>query len=158
MSVNLNDIPRGMTCCLSKAGLTEAGSTAGAIKAAAPNGAGIDYCINGIAYHKADFDDTAITAAAVQAELTSCLYLVCLDSGGNVSTVKGTAVLTAAYNAGSAVLNWPEVPANKCPIGAIKVDTASGYTFTANTTDLGGTGITDTYYDFIGMPTAPLSV
>lgn len=154
--MNLNDNPRNATMCLSKAGLA-VGTDGATIDIAAPNGAGVDFCIKGIMYHKADTASIAVTAATAQAELTSCLYLVCLNSAGTLSTVKGTEVLTADFVAGDAVLDWPAVPDGKCAIGAVKVDCAEGYTFTAGTTLLSATGITDTYYDLCVVPSAPLS-
>ena len=154
--INLSELVRGGTLCLSKAGLAEATTTAGAIKIVAPNGAGVDFAIGGKIYHKADTDDIAITAATAQAALYSCLYLVQLNSSGTLSTVKGTAVLTADVTAGKTPLTWPEPAASNCPIGAFRVDTASGYTFTANTTDLSATGITATYYDLFAVPDAPI--
>ena len=157
MSNNMGTIPQyGGTFCLAKAGLGEATTTAGAIKVAAPNGAGVDFCIDGNLYHKADTDDIAVTAAAVQADLTTCLYLVCLNASGTLSTVKGDAVLTADLAAGTAVLEWPRPAAGTCPIGAVKVAT-SGATFTAGTTDLGAAGVTDTYYDMFTIPSAQLT-
>lgn len=148
---------RGATECFSKAGLAE-GTTAAKFKTAAPNGAGIDYAIDGVAYHKADTDDLSLTAAAVQAVSTKCLYLIQIDSAGALSSVKGVEELTADLTNGKRVLHWPEPAEDKCPIGAIKVETDGSTTFTANTTDLGAAGITDTYYDFAGgMPSAPLT-
>ncbi len=150
------ELPRGATACLSKAGLAE-GTNANTFKVAAPNGAGVDFVIDGIAYHYADTDNIAMTAAAAQADLTTCLYLVCISSGGTVTTVKGTEVLTADLTAGKEVLVWPDRTAGTCPVGAIKV-TNSGGTFTAGSTDLGAGTVTDVYYDFaMGMPTRPLT-
>ena len=136
--------------CLSKAGLAE-GTNANTIKIAAPNGAGVDYVINGLFYHKGDTDNIAMTAATAQADLTTCLYLVQLDTDGNVSTVKGDEVLTSKLLAGAVGLHWPAPTAGKCPIGAVKVVT-DGTTFTAATTDLGAQYVTDTYYDFPAIP------
>lgn len=153
-----NDLPtqRGATEAFSKAGLAE-GTGAATILIGAPNGAGVDFAINGLCYHKADTDNIALTAAPLQADLTKCLYLIQIDSAGVVSSKKGVEVLTAELDGQRAVLHWPEPDANKCPLGAIKVQT-SGATFTAGTTDLGAAGITDTYYDFVGgMPHAPLT-
>lgn len=147
---------RGTTECFSKAGLAE-GTNANTIKILAPNGAGIDYAIDGLCYHKADTDNIAMTAATAQADLTTCLYLVQIDSDGTVSTVKGTEELTADLSAGTRVLHWPLPAASRCPIGAVKVKNIAG-TFTAGSTDLGAGTVTDTYYDFAGgMPVAPLT-
>jgi len=156
MSQNATDFLRGGTACLSKAGLAE-GTAANTFKTAAPNGAGMDFSIDGFGYHKAEGDSIAFTAAATQADLTSCLYLVCLNAAGTYSTVKGTEVLSADLASGAKALTWPKPAAGTCPIGAIRVDTSGG-TFTAGSTDLGAGTVTDTYYDFVGgMPTAPLT-
>jgi len=146
----------GFTGCLSKAGLAE-GSNSATIKTAAPNGAGIDFAIDGICYHYADTDNIAVTAHDLQADLTKCLYLVQITADGTVSTKKGTEVLTTALTAGTAVLQWPEPDADNCPIGGYKVQNIAG-TFTNGTTDLGAGTVTDTYYDFAGgMPRSPLT-
>lgn len=127
------------TACLSKAGLAE-GTNAATIQIAAPNGAGIDFAIGGVLYHKADTDNIALTAAAAQADGTTCWYLICINAAGTVSSVKGT-------DDG----DIPEPTSGTCPIGAIKVVTDGG-TFTAGTTDLGDAAVTDTYYDFMHVP------
>ncbi len=135
------------------------GAKTGTNSFAAPNGAGIDFAIDGIGYHKADAATVApFTAAVVQPALTKCLYLVQIDSAGAISTVKGTAVLTADLTAGNKVLQWPRPAANKCPVGAVKITLASTATFTAGTTALDAANVTATYYDFVGgMPSAPLT-
>ena len=156
MTINLNELARGGTMCLSKAGLA-IGSTPAQVAIAAPNGAGVDFAINGVIYHKADAASVAITAATAQAASYTCIYLVCLNSSGTLSTVKGTAVLTANLTAGTDVLQFPTPTADTCPIGYLKVATAAGYTFTAGTTDLNATGITTTYVDLLAVPVAPLT-
>jgi len=147
----------GMSACFASAGLAE-GAAANTIKIAAPNGAGVDFCIDGIAYHKADTDNIAVTAHAQQAVATKCLYLVQIDSNGDVTTKKGTEVLTADLTAGTKVLQWPDVDDDNAAIGGYKVETNASTTFTNGTTDLGAGGITDTYYNFMGSgPLAPLT-
>lgn len=147
----------GGTGCYASAGLAE-GTNANTFKIAAPNGAGIDYSINGLGYHKADTDNIAMTTHSQQAALTKCLYLVQIDSSGTLSTVKGDEVLTADLTAGTKVLHWPTPSANKCPIGAFKVALANAATFTAGSTDFSATDVTVTAYNFVGsMPTAPLT-
>lgn len=144
----------GRTGCLSKAGLSLA-TDKNDIQIAAPNGAGVDFAIDGICYHKADTDDIVLTAHAQQAVSTSCLYLVQLDSSGNLSTKKGTERLTA--NLGDNLsLQWPLPDEGKCAIGGYKVATNGSTTFTNGTTDLDAAGVTTTFYDFaLGMPVAP---
>jgi hypothetical protein len=156
MAGNTLEIPRGFTGCLSKAGLGIAG-TADRVKFTAPNGAGTDFAIDGIAYHLADGDNVDTGAAAVQAVDTTCLYLLQLDSGGTLSAVKGTEVLNTLTAAGTGVVNWPEPTSGKCPVGAVKVKTVA-VTFTLATTNFDASGVTETWYDFAGgMPTAPLA-
>ena len=146
----------GFTGCLSKAGLG-IGSTPAQLSLAAPNGAGIDFAIDGIAYHLADDATVVMTAMSVQADLTSCLYLVELNAAGTLSTVKGTEVVTANIGVVGGALQWPTPSVDKCPIGAFRVDNSGG-TFTGATTDLDAGTVTDTYYDFAGgVPLAPLT-
>ena len=149
---NLNEAHRGGTFCLSKAGLAGNSSTKANIVIAAPNGAGVDYCIGGALYHKADTASIALGAQPTQAANTTCLYLVCLDAAGTVSVVKGKDVAN-----GSGVIHYPAVPAGMCAIGAIKVKTAAAVTFTGGTTNLDATGVTATFTDLFAVPTAPLA-
>lgn len=142
--------------CLSKAGL-KIGSTAAELAIAAPNGAGVDFAINGKLYHLADDATVAVTAQTIQPALYTCLYLVQLDSDGTLSTVKGTQVLTADLTAGSEVLKWPQPTANCCPIGYYKVVTALTATYTAATTDHNAASVTTTYGDLMVLPPRPLT-
>lgn len=139
LNVSAADLAAHGTVCLSKAGLAE-GTNSGTIQIAAPNGAGIDYAIEGVLYHKADTDNISLTAGTEQADGTTAYYLICIDSSGTVSSVQGT-------EGG----DLPEPTSGTCPIGAIKVVT-DGAAFTAGTTDLGAGTVTDTYYDFMHMP------
>jgi len=148
---------RGGTLCLSKAGLKIGNSDTKDVDIAAPNGAGVDFCINGINYHKADAADIAITAGDVVAALYSVILLVCLDSSGTLSTVRGDEVLTADITSGKEPLTWPQPVDDTCPIGAVRVDVATGYTFTPGTTDFDAAGITDTYYDLFAVPDTPIT-
>lgn len=154
---NLSELARGGTVCLSKAGIAIGSGDAKDLDIAAPNGAGVDFAINGLIYHKADAADIAITAATAQAVSTSCIYLVCLNSSLALSTVKGTEVLTADITSGKKVLDWPLPGEDVCPIAAVRIDTSSSVTFTAGTTDFSAAGVTDTYYDLFLVPDAPLT-
>jgi hypothetical protein len=153
---------RGGTLCLSKAGLVE-GSSANKIQTAAPNGLAIDYCIDGILYYFTDVDDIDMDACVIQPELYSCLYLCTLnadsegDTTAGMTITKGKQVLTADLTSGEVVLEWPQLPDGECPIGAFRIDTASGYTFTSGSTDLSATGLTETYYDLVAIPDAPMT-
>jgi hypothetical protein len=152
-------IPRGVTACFSKAGLAlgDGAKTGPAI--VAPNGAGIDFAIDGNAYHKADAATVLpLTATTVQPVLTKCLYVMQVDAGGTVTSVQGVPVLTADLTAGKAALHFPEPTLGKCPFGAVKVETQSTATFTPGTTALDAANIVETYYDFLGgMPSNPLT-
>lgn len=152
---NLNETSRGGTFCLSKAGLGK-GTTGKQIAIASPNGAGVDYAIGGILYHKADAASAAIPAAGEQAADTTCLYLVCLDSAGALGTAKGKDVKNTdiANNAGA--IHYPAVPAGGCAIGAIKIKTVA-VTFTAGTTAFDAAGVTATFSDLFAVPAAPLA-
>ena len=154
--INLNELARGGTICLSKAGLAIGTTESKAQILPSPNGKGVDYAIKGLLYHKDDTDDAILFTGLAQADLTTCLYLVCLDKDGTVSVVQGTAVLSAGLCAGNAVLHWPEPAADTCPIGAIKLATSGG-AFTGAATDLSDASVTDTYYDFCLVPEAPLT-
>uniref|UniRef100_A0A6M3XKQ9 Uncharacterized protein n=1 Tax=viral metagenome TaxID=1070528 RepID=A0A6M3XKQ9_9ZZZZ len=157
MTLNLNDLVRGGTACFSKAGLAE-GTNDHTIKTAAPNGAGVDFAINGLSYHKADTDNIAPTVCDEQALGTTCLYVVTLQTDGDVVVTKGNEVDNDDLSGGYAVLDWPTPPAGECPVGAIKV--AAGTTaFTVGVDDITddvGTG-TITFYDFFAVPAAPLT-
>lgn len=151
-----NERLKGITACFSKAGLAE-GTNAGTIKIVAPNGAGVDFAINGLAYHKADTDNITMTACAAQAVLTTCLYAVWLNSSGDLSVTKGDEVLNTDLAAGTAVLHPPADVADKCMIGMFKIKCENAATFTSGTTDLGAADVTDTYYDVIGGIVRPLT-
>lgn len=69
-------------------------------------------------------------------------YLMCLDVSGTFSTVEGAIVAATE----GCVL--PEVPADKCAIGAIKVVTGAAGVFVPDTTALDDGDITVTYEDF----------
>ena len=146
----------GFTGCLSKAGLAEGTNTI-TIKIAAPNGAGVDFGVAGLAYHKADTDNIAMNALAVQAVSSSCLYLVQITGANAVSLKKGNEVLTADLTAGKNNLQWPFPDADNVALGGIKVVTDATATFTCGVTDLGAGNVTDTYYDFVGgLPELPI--
>lgn len=149
--MNLSQVPFGGTFCLSKAGLAE-GTNANTIKTAAPNGAGIDFCIGGVLYHLADGDNIAMTACVAQPVLTTCLYTVSVNAALAVTVTKGTEVLTAALGDGNTAISWPSAPAANCVIGGFKVVLASAATFTSGTTDLSAANVTATYFDFFALP------
>ncbi len=151
--MNLNDVARGGTMCLGYAGLKVGTTESGVATAAA-----ISYSINGELYTKAITATAAITAAKAQAEETTCLYLVCLNAAGTLSTVKGKEVATKDLTAKADVLRWPVPKEATCPIGYVKVAvTGTGVTFTAGSTLLSASGVTATYGNLMCIPTAPLT-
>jgi len=150
---NISEQVRGGTVCLSKAGLVVAGTTSKA-RTNAPNGAGVDFAINGKIYHLPDADNNIVFTAATQAALTTCLYLVCIDYANTITVIKGTEVVTADLTAGKIALTWPMPTVGLCPIGAIKVVATA--VFIAGTTAL-GTGNAVTYYDLFAVPDTPIT-
>lgn len=151
-------LPRGVTAALSRAGLAIGDGAKTGISIAAPNGAGVDFVIDGICYHKADTaTNQPLTAGTVVPASSKCLFVIQLDSSGNVTSKQGDAVLTADLVAGKTALQFPEPEDNKCPIGAVKIETGA-VTFTPGTTALDAASITATYINIAaGMPQAPLT-
>ena len=154
--MNLNHNPRGGLFCLSKAGLKIGNSDAKDIDIAAPNGAGVDFVIDGVLYHKADTADIPVvvtdedgTAVSTQIADTTCIYLVQLDTDGAISTIKGTEVLTAKI--GQIPVRYPQHTDGKCPIGYIKIVTVA-VTFLCGTDDFSKSGVTDTFVDLFTVP------
>lgn len=129
------------TQCLQSGALAE-GTNAATIKTAAIT----YYTIAGKFYSKAITDNIALTAATAQVALSKCCYLICIDSAGTVSSVKGTDVLTASEVA-------PTIPAptaSTCPIGVLQVTVANAATFTAGTTDLSASDVTGVFANLVG--------
>lgn len=170
MSDNLS-LAQGATLCLAAAGLAE-GTNANTIQIANT----ISYVIDGRFYSKAATDNIAISysgpsvyqaaAGGVQAvnggfsggvNGSTRLYLVCLDASGNVSIVPGKIVDSAELTAGRVALEFPSAPKGVCPIGAVRVALTAGTAFTPGSTDLGASGVTDTYYDLLDVPANPLT-
>lgn len=155
MTLNLNEIPRGGTCMLCKAGLT-VGGTSTLARMDNPTTAGyIQFAINGIAYAVVDADNTITLSGDTQAADTTCLYLVCLATDGTGTVVKGVEVSTADLAAGTAQLHFPQPTVDTCPAGAIRVETTAA--FIPGTTALDAGTVTDTYYDFFCIPVDPLA-
>lgn len=158
---NLNQSLVGVNANLIKAGLaigTTQGST-GTIKTTTTT----SYTIDSIYYSKSNTDNIAIVPAiaaqvnAIQAVLTTCLYLVQIDSAGAVTVVKGKEVLTSDLTNGSKVLEWPQPTDNRAVIGAYRVSLASTATYQFGVTALNASNVTTTYYDLVSIPSAPLT-
>ena len=155
MTINANHQLRGGTCMLCKAGLAVSAGAATASMNNPTTAAYIQYAINGITYAVADNTDTVTMSGANQAADTVCLYLVCVAAAGTATVVKGTEVLITDLAAGTKQLHWPEPTVDTCPAGAIRVETTAA--FIPGTTALDAGTVTDTYYDFFCVPTAPLT-
>jgi len=132
--------PGGLS--LSNGNLAE-GTTANTIQIAAV----IDFMIGELLYSKAITDSIAMTACAVQAAGTTCMYLITLNAAGTVVITKGTEQITGSLGN----LLWPTQPSNTAVIGAIKVATATN-PFTSGSTDLSAAGVTVTYYNLMARP------
>lgn len=162
---------RGLTMALNSAGLAE-GTNANTIQIAN----NVDYIIDGAFYTKSSADNIAISysgpsvyqaaAGGIQAVNGSFtggvngstrIYGVFLNAAGAVSILPGPIVDSAELAAGRVALQWPDAPAGVCPIGAIRVALTAGTTFTPGSTDLGASGVTDTYYNLADMPANPLT-
>jgi hypothetical protein len=119
----------------------------------------ITFVTDGVLRSKAATNNVAFSAGHATVPVSSsCLYLVCLDSGGNFSTVAGRAVLTAEVTAGVRGLEWPAAPVGEIAVvGAIRVDTNASATFTPGSVDLSASGITGTYFNLFAVPTRPLT-
>jgi hypothetical protein len=140
----------GFTGTLGKAGLGIGDGAKTGIGQAAPNGAGLDFAIDGIAYHKADSaTNVPFSALALQADLTSCLYLVQINAAGTFSFKKGVEELTSGLTVDqpSSGLQSPAADEDNCPVGYVRID-CNGTTFTGGTDALDKASTTDTYVDF----------
>jgi hypothetical protein len=154
MTINMNELVRGGTACLSSPGLGIAGTTT-KMRTTAADGSGYhSFAINGQLYVQADADNTCVFTAATQAALTTCLYVCCITAGNVITIIKGTEVLTADLTAGKKALHWPAPTADTCAFGAVKVVATA--VFTAGTTAL-GTGNAVTYYNLFSVPAAPIT-
>jgi len=149
---------RGFTGALSSAGLA-IGSTPSEVAIAAPNGAGVDFAIDGLAYHYADDASVASVPGDIGTieDGNTAIILIQVNAAGTVSAVLGDAVDNDDLANGKVALHWPRPSADNCPIGAVKVK-CDGADFICGTTSFAAAGITDTYYNFAGgMPHEPLT-
>lgn len=151
--LNLSEIVRGGTFCLSKAGLA-IGSNTAKVKLNAPNGAGVDFAIGGKLYHKADTDDCWTLSGTDITALYSCIFVLGFDKDGTMHIAQGSQVLTASVTAGSQLV-YPESDSDVCPVGYIRID-AGASAFDPGTTALTGGTVTVTYVDCFAIPDAPI--
>ena len=120
-------------------------------------GALVNYQVNGVAYSKAITDNFWTLTGGVLADGRSRKYLLCIDAAGAASVVASNDLPTAQV----AGLTFPTVPAGRCVVGVVQVDTV-GAVFTPGTTSLAAGTATDTYTNgapagvVYGGPVAPL--
>ena len=123
----------------------------------------ITYVIDGIIYSLGAVTNKVIVllptslVTFVQPVLTTCLYLIQVDSAQVVTVVPGTPVLATDLANGAKVLNWPQPADNNAVIGAFRVTLASAATFQPAVTAFNATNVTTTYYDLSCLPSNPLT-
>ena len=105
----------------------------------------LQFGINGHMGEKAATSNLTFSGATVLGASSFRWYLVTIDTDGNFTATPGP-------TDGANIL--PDIPANQAVVGAIKIATAAGTTFTPNVTGLNATGITDTYYNLSVVPKA----
>lgn len=154
----------GLAMAFSDAGIglgTTQGAT-GTVKTTAT----LSFTIDSQWYSKAATDNIAVNPIAkpgggswdIQPVLTTCLYLLQIDSAGVVSSVPGKPVLSADLTAGSAILEYPMPSKDRAVFGAYRVTVASTATYYLGVTALNATNVTTTYLDLIGLPTNGVTV
>jgi hypothetical protein len=104
-------------------------------------GAALSYQVNGTLYTKAATDNFWTLTGPVLADGQSRKYLLCIDAAGAASVVRSETDLPTAQ---ASKLTFPTVPAGRCVVGVVQVDTA-GAVFTPGTTSLAAATATDTY-------------
>ena len=161
----------GFTAGLSSGAWAE-GTNANTIKSTAT----VTFVIDGRFYSKSATDNIAISyagpsvyqaaAGGVQsvnggftggANGSTRLYLVCLDTSGNVSIVPGQIVDSAELAAGRIALMFPDAPNGVCPVAAMRVALTAGTTFTPGSTDLSAAGVTGSFINLASVPANPLT-
>ncbi len=143
---NVVTFVNGIKSQTNTANLVSGGLATGANATCYKTANAISYMIAGKLYNKAATDNIAATACTAQSASKYRLYLISIDSAGTCTVTAGTETSTD-----TAVL--PAQTASKVPIGAIKVQTGAGGTFTMGTSSL---AVADnvaavTYYNFLGQ-------
>lgn len=152
MSTNTLSNPYGLNMCMG-----DADCDIGASAADFETNNAVTLVHDGVASTLAVTAAGTMTAAAVQAVSTSCIYLFTANSSGTIATVKGTAVTTLDVTEGRKGLFYPNPADGYVAFGAVRVDTDASTTFTAGTTTFSAAGITDTFISLVCLPSAPIS-
>jgi hypothetical protein len=150
-------------------GALAAGTDAGTVKTVAI----VTYTIDGQFKSKSITDNIAIsyTGPAVYSQNSTIanggftggpngstrLYGIYLDSAGAVSILPGQIVDTAQLAAGTASLQFPDVPKSVCAIGVMRVAVTANTTFVPGTTALAASGVTTSFINLSAMPGEPLT-
>jgi hypothetical protein len=100
----------------------------------------VDYCINGVLYHKAITDNLFVLSGTTIPASTTGRFLLCLDASGASVVVQGTA--TTNGNLPEDANGFPTA----CPVGEIKIVMGSGGGFTPGSTALTGGNVTSVTY------------
>ena len=146
MSYNLEEA-NGGCLTLTAAGLGESSGTAAKIKSTAT----ATYTIDGVFKALSANDSLAFSSGHTTVPASSaCLFAVWADGSADsetaVSTTQGPIVGAAD------VCPVPPLASGKALLGLVKVVTNGSTTFVPGTTDLGASGVTDSYYDCMTMP------
>lgn len=156
-------------CFAHTSGALTAGTTAGTIKTASA----ITFTIDGAFKLKAISDNIAISYAGPDvysqnntianggftggANGSTRLYGIFLNVSGAVSILPGQIVDNAQFAAGTASLQYPDVPNGVCTIGVMRVAVTAGTTFIPGTTALAASGVTTSFINLSAMPGEPLT-
>ena len=142
MSYNAEQLNSGFLS-LTAAGLAE-GTNAATFKTVNT----LTFTSNGVFKSKSATDNLTFSSGhTALAASQACLFGVWVNASGTVSTSQGPIV------ASGDPCPVPGAPAASLTlVGLIKVATDASTTFTPGTTDLGASGVTDTYYDCMDMP------
>ena len=147
----------GFTGMMTKAGLLPATGSKLGVGFSNPEGYGLVFAINGVAYGLANDAETSFSAMGTQAAGTVCLILVQVTTTGDVTFKKGAEVTISAETVPSVALELPMPDVDYCPVGCVKMVNATN-PFIYGTTAVDATGVTDTYFDFAGgIPHRPVA-
>lgn len=146
MSYNLEEANGGYLSFTS-AGLAE-GTNANTFKTTAT----LTYTANGVFASKNATDNLTFSSGATVVPVSSaCLFAVWINAAGTVTTTQGP-IVGAAEDC-----PVPATVGGLTLVGLIRVVTDGSTTFTAGSTDLGASGVTDTYYNCSVMPGAAIA-
>lgn len=166
----LSDQAANMNFATGKAGLAAGTTTTITI------GNNTNFAIGGKAYLKAAASNAAtpttdgltglafapVPVGSATAGGYGCVFVVCLDNGGNIKVVQGEITRTdTAAVASSKFIDAPEfppIPDTLCPIGYVitRTDsTASAWTFGSSNLAGPPTGVVHTFVDVMVLPSRP---